>query len=240
MPCRCLVQHHAGSPHELHRGAGSVQAAFPGSAVHPFVPEQAKAVLQDHLHTAGEVGREGALRIDLAAGASGKGQGRLVHQRGRLQLGQAEAAQAKAGGDDELRTELRGVVISRPQLVGGGLGHDLHRRGRQQDADALDRVRIGNLRVQRDGRVRGAMDEVADGIGLDCRLGQFPARAEAVMQGTDIGVLRMRLQVGVKQAELALIGTLGPDEAVLRQPRRGDAGHRPPAGMEALRPGAVL
>src|SRR5918995_4351701 len=46
----------------------------------------------------------------------------------------------------------------------------------------------------------------------------------------------MRLQ----QAELAFIGPRRPDEAVLRETRRGDAGDGAPARVEALGPGAFL
>ena len=50
----------------------------------------------------------------------------------------------------------------------------------------------------------------------------------------------MLLQVRLEQAEAALVGARGAEEAASRQRRRGDAGNRAPARMQALGPGALL
>ena len=50
----------------------------------------------------------------------------------------------------------------------------------------------------------------------------------------------MLLQMRLEQAEAALVGARGAEEAVLGERCRGDAGNRPPARMQALGPCALL
>ena len=56
----------------------------------------------------------------------------------------------------------------------------------------------------------------------------------------EVDLAGMALQVRVEEAEAALVGTGRADEAVPHEMRRGDAGDRGPAGMEALGPRALL
>ena len=104
---------------------------------------------------------------------------------------------------------------------------------------AGDLVRVDEP-VELDGSVGAAVDEVADRIGLDGRVGQVPGRAEALSDDVEVDLAGVALQMRVEEAEAALVGTRGPDEAVPHEVGRRDAGDGGPAGMEALRPRPLL
>ena len=125
----------------------------------------------------------------------------------------------QAGGDDELGAELRFVFVGRADLGCVRFGDDRHGVARQQGLDAGDIGGI-DLGMQFDRGVGAAVDEVADRIGLDGGLRQFPERAEGGEFGGEVDRRRRMLQVGIEEAETALIGAGRGLEAVLLQGRR--------------------
>ena len=94
--------------------------------------------------------------------------------------------------------------------------------------------------VQLDSRIGAAVDEVADRVGFDGGLGELPDGPQGGEFGRQVDRRRRVLEVGVEEAELALIGAGGSLETVLGQAGGGDAGNGGPAGVHALGPGAFL
>jgi len=119
------------------------------------------------------------------------------------------------------------------------LGDDGHCVARQKRLCADD-IGAVDLIVQPDGRIGAAMDEVADRIGLDGGLREFPDRPQSGEFGREVDRRRRVLEVGIEEAELALIGPRGRLEAVLGQAGGGDTGNGGPSRMHALGPRTFL
>ena len=164
--------------------------------------------------------------------------GRIL-ERGGHQVREAETALHEAGGNNERGTELGLVFVGGADFVFVRFGDDGHCLARQKGLGA-DNISAVDLIVQPDGRIGAAMDEVADRIGLDGGLREFPDRPQSGEFGREVDRRRRVLEVGIEEAEPALIGPRGRLEAVLGQAGGGDTGNGGPSRMHALGPRTFL
>ncbi len=90
--------------------------------------------------------------------------------------------------------------------------------------------------MQRDGRIRAAMNEVADRVRLDRRLRQTPPGPESGQEGRLVHLGRVLLEMRLEQAEPTFIRPGGPHEAGGREMGRGYSGHGGPRRVQSFRP----
>ena len=192
----------SGRGQKLAGHAVRAEGALTGAAIDADMTEEGAAVAQIETDATRKEGGEGGIRVDRAGDAGGEVEDGRVLERVGHQVPEPETALHEAGGNDERGTELGLVFVGGADFVFVRFGDDGHCLARQKGLGA-DNISAVDLIVQPDGRIGAAMDEVADRIGLDGALREFPDTPQSGEFGREVDRRRRVLEVGIEEAELA-------------------------------------